>query len=79
MAEEENKDFVDELMDRAFRLPLAAMPDFSAIRREDENNSVTELDEEELAMLAAAGIPHCDNLSQQHQQELPPSKGRLWK
>jgi hypothetical protein len=50
MAKKEN--FVDELMNRAFDLPAPEMPDFKCGNQDD---SIEELDFEQLDYLAAAG------------------------
>lgn len=61
----EKKDFVDELMDKAFDLDAPEMPDFAQIKEEDE---VMELDFEQLDYLNAAGAMELQLIKAQQQK-----------
>ena len=67
MDQRKTADFVDELMARAFSLPAPEMPDFSSIPREE--SSLLELKDEDLDLLAAAGVSRCDELRRKHEKE----------
>lgn len=66
MDQRKTADFVDELMMRAFSLPAPEMPDFSSIPREE--SSLLELKDEDLDLLAAAGVSRREEWQRKHEK-----------
>ena len=66
MDQRKTADFVDELMMRAFSLPAPEMPDFASIPRAE--SSLLELKDEDLDLLAAAGVSRREEWRRKHEK-----------